>query len=393
MHPPKPVPLEDVDLANLDVFVRDEAWGMFDTLRREAPVFWNPEPGGNRGFWSVTRFDDIEQVDKDPEIFTSERFVNLEEPPEQYMDLRRSMLETDGPRHQALRKLLMRDFSPATAAPLRGLPARAGPRHRRCRAAAGGVRLRRRDRRRLPDRRARPTARRPGRGHPAARLLGQRDRRFHRPGLRAASSSTARKPRSTATCRSARRRPSRSSSTAASSPPNARAATATTWSASWCNRIPEDGVPLTPTDFDNYFLLLVVAGNETTRQAISHSMKALMDNPDQLAFLRDNPDKSQIAVEELLRFASPVYHFRRTATRDVEMARPADQGGRQGRHVVRLGQPRRGGLRRPVPAGPDPLPERAHDVRQGRAHLHGREPGPARDPDHVRDAAAPPGLD
>jgi ferredoxin len=85
------------------------------------------------------------------------------------------------------------------------------------------------------------------------------------------------------------------------------------------NRIPDDGIPLTPTDLDNYFLLLVVAGNETTRQAISHAMKALMDHPDQLAFLRDNPDKSQIAVEELLRFASPVYHFRRTSTRDVEM--------------------------------------------------------------------------
>jgi cytochrome P450 len=85
------------------------------------------------------------------------------------------------------------------------------------------------------------------------------------------------------------------------------------------NRIPADGIPLTPTDFDNYFLLLVVAGNETTRQAISHSMKALMDQPDQLTFLRENPDKSQIAVEELLRRASPVYHFRRTATRDVEM--------------------------------------------------------------------------
>lgn len=85
------------------------------------------------------------------------------------------------------------------------------------------------------------------------------------------------------------------------------------------NRIPEDGVPLTATDFDNYFLLLVVAGNETTRQAISHAMKALMDHPDQLAYLRDNPDKGQIAVEELLRMASPVYHFRRTATRDVEM--------------------------------------------------------------------------
>jgi cytochrome P450 len=85
------------------------------------------------------------------------------------------------------------------------------------------------------------------------------------------------------------------------------------------NRIPEDGVPLSQRDFDNYFLLLVVAGNETTRQAISHSMKALIDNPDQMQWLRENLDKTQVAVEEFLRWASPVYHFRRTATRDVEL--------------------------------------------------------------------------
>src|SRR5664279_1829795 len=110
---PTPVPLQDVDLADLGVFERNEAWGMFDTLRREAPVHWNPEPGGNAGFWSVTQFDDIEAVDKDPGTFTSTRFTNLEEPPPQYQDLRRSILETDGPRHLALRKLLMRDFSAA----------------------------------------------------------------------------------------------------------------------------------------------------------------------------------------------------------------------------------------------------------------------------------------
>jgi len=85
------------------------------------------------------------------------------------------------------------------------------------------------------------------------------------------------------------------------------------------NRIPEDGIPLTDSDFDNYFLLLVVAGNETTRQAISHAMKALIDNPDQLAYFLEHPDKAQVAVEELVRYASPVYHFRRTATRDVEL--------------------------------------------------------------------------
>src|SRR5262245_5863591 len=107
---PTPVPLDQVDLANLDVFERNEAGCMVDTLRREAPVLWTEEHDGGSGFWAVTRYEDIERIDKDPETFTSTKFTNLEEPPEEFQELRRSILETDGPRHLALRKLLMRDF-------------------------------------------------------------------------------------------------------------------------------------------------------------------------------------------------------------------------------------------------------------------------------------------
>jgi cytochrome P450 len=85
------------------------------------------------------------------------------------------------------------------------------------------------------------------------------------------------------------------------------------------NAIPADGQSLTASDFDNYFLLLVVAGNETTRHAISHSMHALIEHQDQLRRLQEDPSLIPGAVEEFLRWASPVYHFRRTATRDVEL--------------------------------------------------------------------------
>jgi cytochrome P450 len=89
------------------------------------------------------------------------------------------------------------------------------------------------------------------------------------------------------------------------------------------NRTPEDGEPMTASDFDNYFLLLVVAGNETTRHTISQAMLALIENQDQLRILQERPELIPTAVEEFLRWASPVYHFRRTATRDVEL------GGKQ----------------------------------------------------------------
>ncbi len=79
-------------------------------------------------------------------------------------------------------------------------------------------------------------------------------------------------------------------------------------------------MPLTQTDFDNYFLLLVVAGNETTRQAISHAMEALIEHPDQVAwFLATTRTSPRSRSRRWSRYASPVYHFRRTATRDVEL--------------------------------------------------------------------------
>ena len=97
------------------------------------------------------------------------------------------------------------------------------------------------------------------------------------------------------------------------------------------NQVPEDGIPLSERDFNSYFLLLVVAGNETTRHTITHSMHYLMQNPDQLALLQERPDLIPWAVEEFLRLASPVYHFRRTATRDTEIN---GQAIREGDKVV-----------------------------------------------------------
>jgi cytochrome P450 len=82
-----------------------------------------------------------------------------------------------------------------------------------------------------------------------------------------------------------------------------------------------DGDRLTPAEFASFFILLVVAGNETTRNAISHGMKALTDFPAERAkWTADFERVAPTAIEEIVRWATPVIHFRRTATRDVELS-------------------------------------------------------------------------
>jgi methyl-branched lipid omega-hydroxylase len=79
-----------------------------------------------------------------------------------------------------------------------------------------------------------------------------------------------------------------------------------------------DGEQLTPQEFGSFFILLVVAGNETTRNAISHGMKALTDFPQQRElWWNDFDTHARTAVDEIVRWATPVIHFRRTATADA----------------------------------------------------------------------------
>jgi cytochrome P450 len=83
----------------------------------------------------------------------------------------------------------------------------------------------------------------------------------------------------------------------------------------------EDGGPtkLGEVELDLFFMLLTVAGSETTRNAITLGLVALLDHPDQLELLRREPQAIPTAVEEMLRWSSPVSYFARRATRDTEV--------------------------------------------------------------------------
>jgi len=316
---PIPVPLQDVDLTNLDAFVKDEAWGMFDTLRAEDPLHWQDENDSDgHGFWSVTRYDDIEMVNKDGETFTSTKFVNLEEPPAEFQDLRRSILESDGTRHQAMRKLLQRDFSVAQLRKyedfLRDL-ARVSINEALERQDIDFVDAIAAD---FPINVLARLLDVPDEMIPQLITWGNTIVGFSDPELSdvLVDSDEAqnykhlpfRNPVSMEIFEYGRQLAK-----------ERKGGDGEDIISKIVNRTPDDGIPLADHEFDNYFLLLVVAGNETTRQAMTLSMKGLMDHPDQMQYFLDNMDKSQIMVEELIRYASPVYHFRRTATRDVEL--------------------------------------------------------------------------
>jgi cytochrome P450 len=89
-----------------------------------------------------------------------------------------------------------------------------------------------------------------------------------------------------------------------------------------------DGDRLSDADIAAFFVLLTVAGNDTTRQTTSHALKALTDFPDQRAWLLEDFDnRIGGAVEEFIRWATPVMTFRRTAARDVEIAGQAISAG------------------------------------------------------------------
>lgn len=307
-----------INLADLDLFQNGAPWGAFAELREQSPVHWNEEEAPNHGFWGVTKFHDIVSVLRDPETFTSERFTNLEEVDADQEEARRSLLETDGSRHRALRRLLQGQFTPAAVAKyetyLRGLTATTLDK-----AFAKGefdfvqevsadfpinVLVRLLD---VPQEDAGQLIdwgnRMVGFDDPEHADLMMNDPESEKYRLVPFRSPAALEVYEYGD-ELARQR---------------RGKDGTDLVSVLVNGEMSDGIPLSERDFHTNFLLLVVAGNETTRHTITHTMRNLIQHPDQLALLQENPDMIPWAVEEFLRYASPVYHFRRTATKDTEI--------------------------------------------------------------------------
>jgi cytochrome P450 len=311
------IDLSTIDLVNPDSYVERVPFEWFDLLRREHPVFWHDEPAGNKGFWTVTRYDDLVAVHMDWQTYSSETgAVALEELDEEQLAIRRSMLETDPPRHRELRNICNKRFS------ARGV----GQYEDFIREVAVKVLDQALEKqefdfvldiaKELPIRFLCAIFTVPQDDAPMLirwgdAMIGNQDPEFtdavvDRVDTEEFRHLPFRSPIALELFEYANRQ-----RTMRIDEPQDDVITA-------LSVAQREGV-LSEHDYNNYFGLLMIAGNETTRHTISHGMLALMENPDQLRRLQEDPSLISNAVDEILRWATPVMHFRRTATRDHEL--------------------------------------------------------------------------
>jgi cytochrome P450 len=307
-----------VNLLDHALFGDHEPWEVFDFLQREAPVYFHPEPDG-RGFWAVTKYDDVDAVLRDPKTFSSELggAATISDLPEDVLEARRNFMELDPPRHGRYRRLISTSFTPGAVLAyeewLRGVvvhrleSALAEEEFDLVHELAEPIPIRV-----LAKLLGLPEERLPRLIELGDRLLvdtdpeivgelafgGEREEDRYKPfGSPWADELCALGREYYAERRSCPR-----------DDVLTRIAVAEL-----------DGEPLSERELDNMFALLIVAGNETTRQAIALGTLALAEHPGEYERLRADRGLIPSAVEELLRWSAPVWHFRRTAARDTEL--------------------------------------------------------------------------
>jgi cytochrome P450 len=312
--------LQDIDLGSMEFWSlpareRDRAFSM---LRREAPVSHHQPledilglaERDERGYWAIVRYEDIRRVSRDPVTFCSGQGVQFADAPPEMLEASQSFLAMDAPRHTKLRGLVSAAFTPRQVARIED-EIRSSARQVVERAAPSG-------------------------GGDFVEMLAK-------PLPLLTISSMMGVPEAD------RERVVRAADTLVSvSDPEVSAGQAplealghALWTltqfaqelAAHRERTPGDdlmtglvqadldGERLTHNEIAAFFVLLSVAGNDTTRHTTSHAMRALSVNPDQRKKLAADLDGLlPDAVEEFVRWATPVLTFRRTATRDTELA-------------------------------------------------------------------------
>ncbi|GAA6140968.1 cytochrome P450 [Hydrogenophaga sp. 5NK40-0174] len=311
-------PQTRVDLTDPGIWHQAVPADEFARLRRDSPVAWNERCDGQKGFWAVTRYDDILAVSGNTTVFSSRNgVISLDDFDDEQNDARRTLLEMDAPQHPEMRMITVPGFMPRAVALLETFVRGTAVRLLDEVLQSGQVDVVDVLAKQLPIVTlcrvlGIPEARRDDMIRWSDQLIGSDDPEFVDPAVAVVPEAQRRlmpfgHPASLDAfdlglqLAQDRRRE-------ASDDIVTRLALGV-----------YDGRPLTDAEFCNYFLMLVVAGNETTRHSISHGIKAFCDFPDQWSRFRAGGVDARVAADEIFRWASPVHFVRRIATTDTEL--------------------------------------------------------------------------
>jgi methyl-branched lipid omega-hydroxylase len=321
---PLNVPLADIDLSSFEFWVAPEEYreGAFRTLRTQEPVKWFdapviPEgaepiafPVDLKGYWSLTAYDDIWHSSRNPQLFCSSRGgVNIQDMPIEIAEFFGSMIAMDDPKHARLRGIVQRGFTPKTIAQVESY----------VRTKATGIVDGLLER--FPDGECDfvEEVAAPLPLQVICEMMGipESDEKqvFNWTNIILGVGDPDVAPTFDDLLKV-----SMEIYAYAQALGDDRLKNPKEDLTSALMHAEVDGERLTTQEFGSFFILLVVAGNETTRNAISWGMKMLTEHPDQKALLYGDYDRrAKGAVEEFVRWATPVISFRRTATADTEI--------------------------------------------------------------------------
>ncbi len=320
--------LSDIDLTDIHVFQEGTPYHWFKELREKEPVYWHPEKDGP-GFWCITKWDDLRHVSRNPLLFSSEVGGTMlrDMEAEQQQRAREMgqrfpiMLNMDPPQHVKFRRVVQRSFTPRyvdqQAGHIRDLASQivdaAAPRGEvefveevaaelPLQVICEMMAVDPEDRKDIFDLSNRMI------GFDDPELGGQRDEQEQdQQTTQLQMFGHARK-----VAEKYRDEPGDNLT-------------------SKLLHHEIDGEKLNEIEYCAFFLLLCVAGNETTRTVTTNGMKQLIAHPDQLQLLVENPSLIPSAIEEIVRYDPAVHHFRRTAMQDTEIR---DKQIRKGDKVV-----------------------------------------------------------
>lgn len=301
----------DVDLFDLDLFADGPPHEVFARLRAEAPVCFLPEPDGP-GYWGVFAYDTVFEVSRHPQAYGSHPNTMIKDPPRDAdggdgsSGAGELMLNQDPPRHTQLRKLVNKGFTPRQIDALEPRIRDRVVRILDTAASKGTFDL-------VTDVAVEVPL------QVIAELVGVPEDERHEVFAWTETMMTLDDPEMGNTV------------------DDARAAMAEMWAyadrlasdrsdsdgadlLSVLLRAEVDGDRLSAMDVDLFFMLLMNAGSETTRNLITGGMLTLFEHPAERARLAADPTLLPSAIEEMLRWVTPVTHFRRTARTDTELA-------------------------------------------------------------------------